>query len=76
MAAGFCVAVSLGEFGATLFIARPDTPTIPIAIQRFLTLPGELNVGQALAMATILMGLTAVVVLAIERVRIRDLGDL
>ncbi|HYL53567.1 MAG TPA: iron ABC transporter permease [Acidimicrobiia bacterium] len=76
VAAGFCVAVSLGEFGATLFIARPDTPTIPIAIQRFLTLPGELNVGQSLAMATILMGLTAVVVLGIERVRIRDLGDL
>jgi thiamine transport system permease protein len=75
-AAGFCVAVSLGEFGATLFVARPDTPTIPIAIQRFLTRPGDLNVGQALAMATILMMLTAVVVLAIERVRIRDLGDL
>ena len=26
--AGFAFAVSLGEFGATLFIARPDTPTI------------------------------------------------
>ena len=33
---GFAVAVSLGEFGATLFVARPDTPTIPIAISRFL----------------------------------------
>jgi thiamine transport system permease protein len=76
VAAGFCVAVSLGEFGATLFVARPDTPTIPIAIQRFLTRPGDINAGQALAMATILMALTAVVVLAIERVRIRDLGDL
>ena len=36
VAAGFCAAVSLGEFGATLFIARPDWPTVPIAIQRFL----------------------------------------
>ena len=32
VAFGFAVAVSLGEFGATLFVARPDTPTIPIAI--------------------------------------------
>ncbi len=76
VAAGFCVAVSLGEFGATVFVARPDTPTIPIAIQRFLARPGDINAGQALAMATMLMVLTAVIVLAIERVRLRDLGDL
>ena len=70
VAAGFCAAVSLGEFGATLFVSRPDTPTIPIAIQRFLTRPGELNVGQSLAMATILMALTAAVILVIERIRV------
>ena len=51
VAAGFCAAVSLGEFGATLFIARPDWPTVPIAIQRFLARPGEINVDQALAMS-------------------------
>ena len=76
VAAGFCAAVSLGEFGATLFIARPDWPTVPIAIQRFLARPGEINVDQALAMSVILMALTAVVVFAIERVRVRDLGEL
>ncbi len=76
VAAGFCAAVSLGEFGATLFIARPDWPTVPIAIQRFLARPGEINVDQALAMSVILMLLTAVVVFAIERVRVRDLGEL
>jgi thiamine transport system permease protein len=76
VAAGFCAAVSLGEFGATLFIARPDWPTVPIAIQRFLARPGEINVDQALAMSVILMVLTAVVVFAIERVRVRDLGEL
>src|SRR4029077_17605833 len=43
VAFGFAVAVSLGEFGATLFVARPDTPTIPIAISRFLARPGDLN---------------------------------
>jgi thiamine transport system permease protein len=74
VAAGFCAAVSLGEFGATLFIARPDTPTLPIAIDRFLGRPGALNVGQSLALATILMILSATVVFAIERIRVRDLG--
>jgi thiamine transport system permease protein len=76
VAAGFCAAVSLGEFGATLFIARPDWPTVPIAIQRFLARPGEINVDQALAMSVVLMFLTAAVVFAIERVRVRDLGEL
>jgi thiamine transport system permease protein len=75
VAAGFCVAVSLGEFGATLFIARPDWPTVPIAIQRFLSRPGEINVDQALAMSVILMLMTVVIVFAIERVRLRDLGE-
>ena len=76
VAAGFCVAVSLGEFGATLFVARPDSPTVPIAISRFLERPGSLNVGQSLALATILMVLTGIVVFAIEHVRVRDLGEL
>jgi thiamine transport system permease protein len=68
--------VSLGEFGATTFIARPDTPTVPIAISRFLARPGELGVGQSLAMSVILMLLTTVIVLALERVRVRDLGEI
>jgi thiamine transport system permease protein len=73
---GFAIAVSLGEFGATLFVARPDSPTIPIAISRFLSRPGVLNIGQAMAMSTILMVITGVVVLAIEHVRVRQLGEL
>jgi thiamine transport system permease protein len=76
VAAGFCMAVSLGEFGATLFIARPDTPTLPIAISRFLVRPGTINVAQALAMSTILMVLTGAIVFAIEQFRVRDLGEL
>src|SRR5680860_1282723 len=34
VAAGFAFAISLGEFGATVFIARPDYPTLPIVIFR------------------------------------------
>ncbi|MHB9149312.1 MAG: ABC transporter permease [Thermoleophilia bacterium] len=67
--AGFAFAVSLGEFGATAFIARPDTPTVPVAIFRLLSQPGAGNFGQAMALSTILMVLTAVAVLFIERLR-------
>lgn len=67
--AGFAFAVSLGEFGATLFIARPDTPTVPVAIDRLLARPGPLNFAQAMALATILMVLCAVAMLVIERWR-------
>ncbi len=67
--AGFAFAISLGEFGATLFIARPATPTLPVAIYRLLGLPGPLPFAQAMALATILLVLTAISVLAIERLR-------
>lgn len=48
-------AVSLGEFGASLFLVRPTTPTLPIAIYRSLSLPGTTNHAQAMALATILL---------------------
>ncbi len=73
--AGFAFAISLGEFGATVFVARPDTPTLPIAIFRLLGRPGAANYGQAMAMATILMALTVLCVLIFERARLGDLGD-
>ena len=66
---GFAFAISLGEFGATLFIARPDTPTVPIAIDRLLSHPGALNFAQAMAMSTILMVLSMASMLIIERWR-------
>lgn len=68
-AAGFAFAVSLGEFGATAFLARPARPTLPIAIYRALGRPGEWSFGQAMALSVILMGLTVVVMLAIDRLR-------
>ena len=68
--AGFAFAVSLGEFGATSFIVRPDTPTMPIAIFRLLSQPGASNFGQAMAMSTILMILTGAAILLIDRFRV------
>ncbi|MFJ9578089.1 ABC transporter permease [Streptomyces sp. NPDC101191] len=69
IAAGFAFAVSLGEFGATVFIARPDNPTLPVAVARLLNRPGELNYGQAMALSTILMVVCAVSLLLLERLR-------
>jgi thiamine transport system permease protein len=74
-AATFAFTVSLGEFGATLLISRPEYPTIPVAIERFLSQPGGLNYGQAMAMASILMLLTAASILLIEKFRPPNAGD-
>lgn len=67
---GFAYAISLGEFGATVFIARADAPTVPVAIFRALSQPGALNVGQAMALSTVLLALTAAVMSVVDR-----LGD-
>jgi thiamine transport system permease protein len=75
VAAAFAFTVSLGEFGATALIARPEFPTIPVAIYRLISQPGALFYGQALALSTILMVVTAVGMLAIERFRIAEIGE-
>ncbi|WP_406100037.1 ABC transporter permease [Streptomyces sp. NBC_01013] len=75
VAAGFAFAVSLGEFGATVFIARPDSPTLPVAVARLLGRSGELNYGQAMALSTILMLVCAVSLLLLERIRTDRSGE-
>lgn len=65
----FAFTISMGEFGATSMIARPELPTMPIAIYRFLSRPGGLNYGQALAMSTLLMAVTGFGFVAIEQLR-------
>ena len=67
VAAMFAFAISVGEFGATSFIARPQTATIPVAIFRLLGRPGTF--GEAMAMSVVLMGITAVAALGIEAIR-------
>lgn len=69
IAAGFAFAVSLGEFGATVFIARPDSPTLPVAVARLLGRAGEVNYGQAMALSTILMLVCAASLLILENLR-------
>jgi thiamine transport system permease protein len=74
-AAVFAFTISLGEFGASSLVVRPEYPTLPIAIARFLSQPGGLNYGQAMAMATILMVVCGLGILLIERLRLPGAGE-
>lgn len=73
-AAGFAFAVSLGEFGATSFLARDESATVPVVIFQLLGHPGDHNHGMALAASVLLASATAVVVLAVERLRVPGVG--
>ncbi len=73
-ASGFAFAVSLGEFGATSFLARDEHPTVPVVIFRLIGHPGELNYGMALAASVVLAASTALVMLAVERLRVPSVG--
>ena len=68
LAVGFAFATSLGEFGATTFLARPDRPTLPVVIVRLLGRPGVENVGTAMAAAVVLAVLTGSVMAIAEAV--------
>jgi len=72
--AAFSFVISLGEFGATSFIARPGTGTIPTMIYRLLSRPGATNFGMAMALAVVLAALTAATVLWIDRARVGEIG--
>lgn len=63
----FAFVISLGEFGATSFVARPNTTTMPVMIYRLLSRPGETSFGMAMAMAVVLASVTAAIVLWIDR---------
>ena len=65
----FSFTISLGEFGASSFLSSAQTPTIPTLIFRYISLPGALNYGQALAMSTLLLITSAAGSLLIEKIR-------
>ena len=73
-AAVFAFVVALGEFGATAFLARADRPTVPVAIARLLGQPGSASIGQASALAVILLVVTAGAAIAIGRGRLGSFG--
>jgi len=75
VAATFAFTISIGEFGASSLITRPEYPTVPIVIYRLLSRPGALNYGQAMALSTILMITTLVGMLIMEFFRVGDVGE-
>jgi thiamine transport system permease protein len=67
--AGFAALISLGEFGATSFVVRPASLTVPSLIFRTLARPGAVSHATAMALAVVLAGLTGLIVIAIDRLR-------
>jgi thiamine transport system permease protein len=74
-AGAFAFTISMGEFGAASLLARPEYPTLPTAIYRFLSQPGGMNYGQAMAMATILMLACGLGIVVIEKLRLPGTGE-
>ena len=72
--ATFAFTVSMGEFGASLFIARRNI-TMPLVIFRLLGQPGSTNYGQAIAMSALLMLVCAISFIAIESIRKAEIGE-
>jgi thiamine transport system permease protein len=66
VAAGLAAAISLGEFGATTFLSRTGEATLPLAIDRLLGRAGDLPRAQGFALATVLMAVTASIVIAVD----------
>ncbi len=66
LAAGFALAISLGEFGASSFLVSGENDTLPVLISRLLNRPGAGNYGMALAASVILGLLTALVMFLCE----------
>ncbi|AZG48731.1 Putative 2-aminoethylphosphonate transport system permease protein PhnU [Gordonia insulae] len=70
-AGGFAFVMALGEFGATSFLARADTTTLPVLIGSALNRPGAENLATAMAASMLLVGVTIVAVVLVEALRPR-----
>jgi thiamine transport system permease protein len=65
---GFAAIISIGEFGASSFLANGSQATIPTLLFRLISRPGDQNYGMAMAVSAILIVLSAVVVFLVSRV--------
>ena len=73
--ATFAFTVSMGEFGASLFVAQRESVTMPVVIYRLIGDPGLTSYRQALAMSVMLMLVCAIGFIIIERVRAVGAGE-
>jgi thiamine transport system permease protein len=67
-ALGFAAITSIGEFGASSFLANGSQATIPTLLYRLISRPGEQNYGMAMAVSGILIFFSALVVYLVSRV--------
>ena len=63
---GLSAALSLGEFGATSFLTRQRTQTLPIVVDQLLGRAGDTAFTTAMAAATLLLVLTSVIVVSFD----------
>jgi len=73
--ATFAFTVSMGEFGASLFIAQRESITMPVVIFRLIGDPGLASYGQALALSVLLMWVCGLGFVLIERIRVARVGE-
>jgi thiamine transport system permease protein len=71
-AAGFAFVMALGEFGASSFLARADTTTLPVLIGSALNRPGAANLATAMAASVVLVAATTLAMLVVEAFRPRS----
>jgi thiamine transport system permease protein len=67
--AGLAFVACMGEFGATVFLARADRPTVSVAIERLMSRPGGAGFGQAMALSCILVLVCTTVLVLVDRRR-------
>ena len=66
-AAGYAAIISVGEFGASGFLAYGSEGTIPTLLFRLIARPGEQNYGMAMAVSAILIVFVLLVILLLSR---------
>ncbi len=59
---GYAAIISVGEFGASTFLAYGSEGTIPTLLFRLIARPGEQNYGMAMAVSAILIAFSFLVV--------------
>jgi thiamine transport system permease protein len=66
-AVGYAAIISVGEFGASSFLAYGSQGTIPTLLFRLISRPGEQNYGMAMAVSAILIAFVWLVIMVLNK---------
>ena len=67
--AAIAFAISIGEFGATSFLTRRSSETLPVTISRLLSRPGDALRAQAYALCVIIVVISMIAIFLIDMLR-------